>query len=199
MSPVELAKKYPVATGVGAIVIFGAVLLFMNRGGAEDDGGGFAMVGAPPGASSDSAAFTYQLQAAGIAAATRLEEIASTERVETAKLATMETLAGYERDVSFNANELGAQVKLADITQGNETARLISTLQAQTAITQANYQLQAFNTQQATIQQQQNLAYQSMVAGYDAQKSIAQINSQTAIEQANIAARPKGLLSFLFG
>lgn len=211
MTPVELVKQHPVATGIGALVVFGAVLLFMNNGGDAEDGSAVLPAYAPSYA--DNSAY----QVAQLAASTKMAEIDASRELGLATLATQQTIAGYERDVAFNANEIAGSVKIADITEANNTQRLVSTLQAQTV--QAGYaaETQRYAASQATLQRQNELAYAGIVEGYKAQQSIAATNANAlivsaqygaqvsqsqiaaSVESQRIAKQPSGLLSFLFG
>lgn len=211
MTPVELVKQHPVATGIGALVVFGAVLLFINNGGETEDGSAVLPAYAPSYA--DNSAY----QVAQLAAATKMAEIDAARELGIATLATQQTIAGYERDVAFNANEIAGNVQITDITEANATQRLVSTLQANVAIKQADSELSAYLAQQGTIREQQSYAYQSMLRGYETQQSIANSNASIAQSQAQYAAQiaqsqigaslesqriakqPSGLLSFLFG
>jgi hypothetical protein len=175
MNPIGFVKSHPVMTGVGVVGIIGLVFLLSSSGGGDGS--------VDNSSTSDVAAGTalqqYQLQAQAQQSAIGAQrDVALAEQSTALKIA--------ELSASTRVQELNAQkeIGLAGIDAGKYT----SALQAQLSRESINADKAKDANTTATLMAQIKSSQQT---------TMAALNAQT--QQAQIAAKPKGLFSWLFG
>lgn len=169
----QIVKDHPFITVGGIVGVIVLVLLVSGGGGASasDSGGGYAAT------SSDADALS-QLQAqlnASVANTQAQKEVALNQS------AAQITLAQIGADAAKYAADKNYTLESEKINSAERQTVQISTLQA--------------NLQQAGIQAQQAINDRTLLS----QEKQAQTLANTNIQLATIAAKPKGLFSFIFG
>lgn len=173
---VNFVKAHPVATGASVLAII-AVVMVASSAGAQSS--------APASGYDDSGtAAGLQMQALQTQAQLAAGETAAKLQLGLAQNATREKEIELQAQTTMNANDLAAQ--LAD--KGLEVQKYVSSL------TSANEAARIANERANTADQYATIRYQS-------EAQIKQTNAilQAQVKQAEIAAKPKGLFSFLFG
>lgn len=120
MGAIDLLKKHPVAASIGAVVVFGGVLLVMNSGGQEVSYGG-PVSDVAAGTDLQAMQQAFQLQMGGINAQV---QNAAQEREAAITLAQIEVQS--KKDLAAMMVNLESQRISAD----TQTAQLVSTLAA---------------------------------------------------------------------
>jgi len=153
MNPIEFVKAHPVATGA---VIIGAVVVFMIVGNMG--GGGEAQAAGPVGVAlpqgGGDAGVGLQLQAAQLAAQTRADEIAATERIALGEQATTKAIAEITAQIQGKGIEATQTINLATIGANKEVDLSKNTLAAQVANAQSAAETERVRSTNATIAQQ---------------------------------------------
>lgn len=178
MSIIDFAKKHPVGVGIGVIAIIGVVLIVSSAGGGTE-------YVASDGTSSDGQVQAgLQLQALQIQASGQAAQVAADREVSLASIAAGLAARQLETQSADTQTAIAANVAQQQISAGVQ----VSSMQL------ANEAAQIAASKEIQLGQQLTITKQSE---YQVQQTQAILNSQT--EQAKIAAKPKGLFSWLFG
>lgn len=182
MNPIEFVKAHPVGVGIGVVVVIGVVLLVSSTGSTE-------YVSAGNGTSSDqSIAAGLQLQSIQSQASTAQMQIGAERELGMAGIAASLEAKKLETDASITLASLATNLGLAQIGSQEKITLQESSL---------GYQAKAAEIQ---AQRDRDIALTSSItaqAQAQAQQTRDILAAQT--KQAEIAARPKGLFSFIFG
>lgn len=175
MGAIDLIKRHPVASSVGAIVIFGGVILVMNSGGQEISSGG-PVSDVQAGTDLQSMQQAFQLQMGAINA--QIQNSAG-EREAAITLAQIDTQS--KKDLAL----LSVDLERERINADKQTAALVSTLAAQVQTKSINAEVAKENINAGIINNQTK-----------ALVSINQMMQQT--QQKAIKKQCSGFFSCLF-
>lgn len=170
---IEFAKRNPLLIGGVAVVSVIGIAFLMGGSG----GGDVATTVSPSGTSDGAIAAGLQLQQISAAAQAAAGQQAVDRELGLATLAATVRVKELEAETAYNTNVLAAGVA----TKTLETQERVSSLQL------------AADAEKAKAEKE------TQIATIGALSSQATAATNASVKMAEIAARPKGLLSFLFG
>jgi len=168
---IEFAKKYPFIIGGVIIGIVVLVALIGGGGGAADDSTAVA------GSSDGQIAAGLQLQQIQAQSQTASAQIAAEREISLAGIAAALTGKQIDAEVSYNTNVLAAGI----------AEKTLASQQVQSSM-QLNAELEKVKAEKET-----------QLATVGALSNQATAATNASVRMAEIAAQPKGLLSWIFG
>lgn len=194
MSALDLIKAHPWLTGAGVITVIAGTWILTSPG--TDTSGAIATTG---GTSDAQIAAGLQIQGASLAAQSHSEEIQAARDVAIAHDAAALAVATLQSHTQDNANVLAANIAYETTAASERVTTLTTTLQAHNDAARIEADAAETASQYATIQAQTQ-AQVNLAAQYaQSQAQLVAANNAAQVQLAEIAARPKGLFSWLFG
>lgn len=177
MNPIAIVQKHPLAVGASVLAVIAVVVIASGMGGGSTE---VATVQPDDGAAMAGLQLQQLQQQAQLAAG----ETNAKLQLGMAQVAASKEVAVLQAQTQQTANAIAGNVALAQV----DATKYQSSLAADVEGRRIAAELAERQSAQATIQAQ-------------SQAQIAQTNAILAaqIEQARIAAQPKGLFSWLFG